>query len=368
MNTETYQEERDGHEAGDELISPDLSSLQVDRRGFVLGMGSAAALLSVGEVARAWEHLSPELKNLIKERWHAQDTMFQEITKGGFQTFYEHLGEGKKNVFLPKEAAKVGTCACCSDEGNRKYTSTSGEKMKLVRTPGSGILRVLDNDCKGPGGKLSPFSRTCIDAVAREALASGVTVFTGHAGCGAAKAVFIAWREDQGMSREEAANVKSEEVDAFASKWAMHVTMRMQEITRTEGRVSPQSIRTDFIRKLDRPKEIHVARCLYLTDTDDFDASYQGLPQGFVERTGGKDNLDNVLSHVEILRRIAFDDVHAFGIMFSEKPEEQFVICCVAESEARLKLLKDHAEKQIARIEPEEMRKKVRVDGFVRTE
>lgn len=300
-------------------------------------------------------HLSPERKALIQKHWHDQDAVYEKISKMGMQKYYDALPDKERAFFTAVEiAAGKGKCSCCSDEGKTEYDNAEGRPMLLIRTPGSGILHALDRDDK------NPFDPEFVDQSARELLEADVTVHTGHAGCGAAKAALKAWLFAQGNTGE-AEHLTQNQVDAFAQKWAVAVTKKMQELAPEKA----GAIRADFIVKLDRPKEIHRARILYLTDDDTFNAKYRGLPQGFVERTGGKKDLGKVLDHADILRQIAFDPSHGFGTKFEEEPSRQFVICCIAKDDPRLAELMEKT-KDSAKKLPPDVQKKVRVEGFVR--
>lgn len=350
------EHEKDGKNPEDEAM---------DRReaivhGTAVTMGTALTLSNLNHLmnttAHAAEdhHLSSELRALIEKHWHDQDAVYEKIAEAGMQKYYNDLPNKEKVFFTPEEIeAGHGKCSCCSDEGNRKYVNGGDHPMLLIRTPGSGILQALDLVDK------NPFDPKFIEQTAQELLDTGVTVQTAHAGCGAAKAVLKAWLVEKGKM-QEAEHLTQSDVDAFAKEWAMTVARKMKELS--PDRTS--DIRSDFIAQLDRPKEIHRARILYLTDDDAFNANYEGLPQGFVERTGGKDDLKDVLDHVDILRSIAFDEGHGFGTKFGEKAPEQFVICCVARNEQRLKKLKDDAGAKVRSLAPD-VAKRVRIDGFL---
>lgn len=344
-----------------------LESLHMDRRGF-LKLTALAALLTgangrpvtADEVKAALEE-HPDLHELIEKSWEAQNATYEKIAQVGMQQFYEDLADKDEAFFDRKERLEAhGMCVCCSDEGNRKY-SKNGHNMRLMRTPGSGMLHAVSRADK------DPFAPDFIDSTATELEEEGVTVVTGHAGCGAAKAV---WKERMKQLQSEGKTSEAKQLedkgpDAFAKEWASAVASKIREKAQNLGVPHANEIKSDFITKLDRPAEIHVARAIYVTDTNDLDASYKGLPQGFVEYTG-KTRLETILAHVDVLRSIAFDPDHAFGTKFSEKLEEQFLICCVTEeTPEKLNILKAHAANAVKSL-PADVQKKIRIDGFVR--
>lgn len=293
------------------------------------------------------------IQRLIDDSWESQDEVYSAISVLGFQRYYNKLPDKKMAFFSPEDVATAERCSCCSDEGNTQVLSAKGKKEILIRTPGSGILQALDVPGK------NPFDPDFINKVAQEAVDNGVTHFTAHSGCGAAKAVLIAWLMEQGDS-DKIASLTQKDIDDFADEWARAVTKKMKELDPKRAEI----IHEDLLKNLDRPTEIHVARCLYLTDVDEFDASYRGLPQGFVERTGEKEDLHDVLNHVDVLRSIAFDEEHGFGKKFGIAAQEQFVICCIARTSARLEKLKTDAKKKVQSLPPE-IAKKIRIDGFL---
>jgi hypothetical protein len=298
------------------------------------------------------DHLK-KVEELINEKWEVQNEMYGEIATVGFQEYYESRPDKEKAFFTPEQiAAGLGACECCSDEGNRHYRNKETDcDMLLKRVPGSGILRAFDREDQ------NPFADDFITEIAQECIDDGVTVFTGHHLCGAFKEVYNNWLKKQGMPP-----AKQAELDKKCQEWTELVVKRMKELAPEKA----DSIKADFIEKLDRPEEIHVARCLYLTDLDEFNAGYDGLPQGFVERTGKKDDLSKVLNHADILRKIAFDKAHAFGGKFSTKASEQFVICCVTDDPKRLKILIEKAKATVAGLD-KDAQKKIRVEGLLQT-
>jgi hypothetical protein len=338
-------------------------------------MNLMQSVVAAAEKEQGRHLTAEEVRALIEKEWNAQNATFETISRDGMQKYYDSRPD-KKDAFFTVEQIKKGNgaCACCSDEGCRKYTNGTGEKMKLIRTPGSGILDAIDLKDK------DPFNAAFIDKNARAALMRGATVFSYHENCGAAKGVFearIAWLKENGKAKEAAA-LEAEGPLAFNKRWAEEVTARMREIAAELKLPHATRIKTGFISKemMDRPPEIHRARILYVTDDDEFDASYKGLPQGFVEGTGGPEgDLKTVLSHVDILRRIGFSEDHGFGTKFSEKPSEQFVICCMAQSQERLDVIMAHARQQVATLtdklegealeQAKAVQKKIRIDGFV---
>lgn len=315
-----------------------------DLRKWVLGDKKSDDTQFIKKPDEKEAHVDHELETLINQEWDRQQHYFDGIKKLGMQAYYAGLPD-KEKAFFTKEEMKKGWCACCSDEGNRRFLGGKdhAEKLPLVRTPGSWILKALDPKYSGP------FDPKCIEDVAKEAKEAGITVFTGHAGCGAAKAVLIAWKKQQG---EKDPKVTPEEVDAFAKKWAEAVAEQLH-------------VQPEFITKLQRPEKIHVARCLYITDIKEFDASYEGLPQGFVLNIGKEDNLAKVMDHGDILRNIAYDKGHGFGNKFGTRPEEQFVVICIAKDAKRLGELTAAAKKKMESLPPA-IAKTVRVDGFTR--
>lgn len=299
-------------------------------------------------------HTEAELQKLMNQHWEKQNAMYAKIAeKGvGFQGYYNALLNKEKAFFTPEEIdAGHGKCECCSDEGIRHYDpKKSAHDMMLVRTPGSGILQVLDTDDQ------DPFADNCIKDTAKEALAAGVTVFTAHAGCGAFKAVYNNWLKKQGMPE-----ASSEELDKRATLWAQLVVAKMRDLVPEKA----DSITADFIATLERPSSIHIARCLYLTDLDEFNAGFDGLPQGFVERTGRAENLKDILDHADVLRKIAFDPHHGFGTKFTFEKAEQFVMCCVTDTPERLAILITKAEEAVHALD-QDVCGKIRVEGLLK--
>lgn len=304
-------------------------------------------------------HDEEKIHALIDEYWEKQNPVFDKIHElGGMQQYFDSLEDHDEAFMTQQEIDEGGACSCCSDEGNTKVENTEGRKMQLLRSPGSGILDATDlPDCDA-------FSRDFITSTARAAVDAGVTVFSSHKGCGAAKAVFDARiqclraQEKLGEARE----LEEKGVDAFAQEWTKAVVKEMRLYAKELKLSTSENMRDTFIEKLHRP-EIHIARIIYVTDMDEFDSSYEGLPQGFVERTGGTD-LSKVLRHVEVLRRIGFNDEHGFGTKFSEKPGSQFIICCVAHSRNRFDVLRAHARQQVEKL-PADVQRKIRIDGFI---
>jgi len=336
-----------------------------DAIAFVGGAAAVKTLLAKNADADE-HHLTKELEALIDREWHGEkdinDIYFELIALHGMQKFYESRAHPEAAFMSAKQiAAGKGICACCSDEGNTEFCNENGIKMMQARSPGAGILDAIDREDK------DPFAPEFLEKKVRRLLDAGITVVTSHRLCGAAKMVFgerIQWLCEND-EKQEADNIEKEGAEAYGQRWANTVATLMRQIGTAEGIAYVQEIRSAHIKKLNRPDEIHVARIIYVTDDNAFDSSNMEFPKGFVEQTGGED-LSTVLRHVDILRRIGFDNEHGFGTKFSEKPSEQFVICCVANEPHRLEAIMAHARKQVSTLEPKEVRKKIRVEGFVR--
>lgn len=300
-----------------------------------------------------------ERSELIERLWPLEQPIYDKIAHIGMQRFFDALPDKNQAFLSPKQIAEgAGVCACCADEGIRKVPNQNGKLMLLLRTPGSGILHALHRSDK------DPFAPEFLRQFAKEQADLGVTVFTAHAGCGAAKAVFqarVEYLQQQGKD-SEAKKLQELGLDAWAKSWAKAVSENMLLVAKEHVIPHATNIRSDFIVKLDRPSALHPARCLYLTDDDAFNAAYSCLPQGFVERTGGA-NLDTILAHVDVLRSIAFDTHHGFGAKFSEKPGEQFLICAIAKSPYRLSALQARAKKALETL-PVDIQKKIRIEGI----
>ncbi len=335
----------------------------VTRRTFLgrLGSYAAAAGLAMKGIASADDHHTQDgLAKLRRESWESQNEIYEQIARLGMQKFYDGLSEQDKVTvfFTPEEVeAGHGRCACCSDEGNRRYRlKDETHDMMLIRTPGSGILLALDTEDK------DPFAPAFLQSTAQDALNAQVTVFTGHKGCGAAKAVFnthIKYLREKGRVAE-AEKLEQEGSDAFAKRWADAVADMMRRLATPE---SAPHIQSDFITKLDRPAEIHVARSIYLTEEDRFNAANTALPQGFVEHVD-PNKLTVTLSHADILRSIAFDKEHGFGQEFTDKKSERFFMISIAHTQEELRMLMLRSYQ--ARDEmPKVDRDRVQIEGFV---
>lgn len=345
-------------------ISETIPTKLVTNRREILELGgkSTIALLLAGKFAHGEDGHSPELDRLKETEFHKQDTMYKEIAAIGIQRYYDSRPNKEKAFFTEQEVKEGnGACACCSDDGNTEYTNAeTGKKMLLIRTPGSWILDALNRADK------NPFAPEFVDQVADEALAANVRIFTGHAGCGAGKAVLVARlhvlgkiKDPKNITKEvEEMYLTPAKIDAYTHAFAQAVTKHMQV------KAPERDIQSDFIRKLNRPP-FHVGRSLWLTDIDEFDASYPELPQGYVERTGGKENVSGAIKHAEVLESIAFDEKNSVGKMFSTNREEQFVLFTIAETQGRFDLLMQRAEKSRDELE-KSTREKTRVEGLLR--
>ncbi len=334
---------------------------QSNRRHFLAQVTAPFALAvqrALGAEKFTTDH-GKEHSELIDRSWAREQTTYSQIARVGMQRFFDVLPDKQAAFLSSKEIAEgAGVCACCADEGIRKVSNPNGKPMMLLRTPGSGILHALDRSDK------DPFAPEFLQKVAQEQVDLGVTVFTAHAGCGAAKAVFQAHMNYLQQQGNTAAVKKLQELglDTWAKSWAKAVSEKMLAAAKDHAIPHAEKIRSAFISELDRPSALHPARCLYLTDDDTFNAAYHGLPQGFVERTGGI-HLDTVLAHVDVLRSIAFDTHHGFGAKFSRKPEEQFIICAIAKSPQRLDALKARARTALQKLPPD-IREKIRIEGI----
>ena len=272
-----------------EHVSNDITRRAMLRDAIAFVGGAAALQLLLAKNADADEHhLTKELEELIDREWHGKDGIndknFAEIAAVGMQRFYETRKNPQEAFFSAEEiTAGKDICACCSDEGNTEVRNGSGEKMMLLRSPGAGILDALDLDDK------DPFNAKFMEEKALAAVDAGVTKICSHVGCGAAKAVFdarIQWLKEQGKTAEVEV-LEKEGSEAFAKRWAKAMATCMQGIAKKIGISHADAIHADSIEKLNRPKEIHVARMIYVTDDDTLDSSYPEFPKGFVERTGG---------------------------------------------------------------------------------
>ncbi len=348
-----------------------IESAEMQRRTFLAaGITSFISLVHgrIGGIeARADDKADAheDLEKLIDKEFHAQDETYERIAEVGMQGYYDEL-PNKSDLFLsPQEMKEAnGVCSCCSDEGIRKYTEKDSDKrMMLIRTPGSGMLKVLTREDK------DPFAREFIDATAKEQLELGVTVFTSHIGCGAAKAVFnarVIFLRSNGKEAE-ANRLLERGSDTWAQDWAQAVSKRMREMGKEQSIKHADSIHADFIDHLDRPKSIHNARGLDLVDKYPFNADAftvkpkKGLPPAFVEHAGTADK--ESITDVQALSSIAFSD-HGFGRKFSAERSKQFLLTAIAENQQRVNVLMARLEKAKQGF-PEENRNKVRVEGIV---
>lgn len=296
----------------------------------------------------------------MDKAWNSQNDIYKEISDLGMQSLYRKRADRNKAFLSPEEIKKGGgKCVCCSDEGCRAYRSKGASAdMLQERLPGSGVLGALNIDSK------DPFDPGFITMVARHHLSQKITVVTSHEGCGAFTAVYNNWLKVTGKPQAE-----DEEVNAKAAEWAERVASKMNELKKLEPKNIPPDypdVAADFIslKKMDRPAEFHDARILYITDIEEFNASYKGLPKGFVLMTERTENLQSVIGDANVLRGIAFGK-HGFGKKFTDKKGEQFVLCFVTDREDRLTKLFT-AGMEYVRGLPEDLKGRIKVETLLR--
>jgi|GEM_PF-5363804 len=295
----------------------------------------------------------------LRKLWEAQDPMYEKIAEGGMQKYFDNLPDKDKAFFSGEELHQMeGMCSCCSDERITQYTGKdSDKKMQLLRTPGSGMLLAMNRADK------NPYAKEFIESTAKEQLELGVTVFTAHLGCGAAKAVFnarILFLRMQG-DKAQADALEMRGPDAWAHDWANAVADRMRAMAQELGVKHMGKIRADFIEQKDF-KGPHFGRGLaMLLGKDNYNAAYRGVPQWYVEHMGS--NLESDIDHANVLRQIAFDHHHSVGEFFNEEPKNQFLLVPIAATRAQINIVVAHAEKRRKTLGTD--KDKVRVDPIL---
>jgi hypothetical protein len=205
--------------------------------------------------------------------------------------------------------------------------------------------------------------------VAKEVLSQDGTIFAGHKGCGAGKAI-LAQRMHvlkkikdpvHPTKEEEAQYLSPDKVDSIVQEFTDLVVAQMKILAPEKA----DKISGKFIENLARPPNLHPGRCLYLTKIKNLDTTCPGLPRGYVETVLHIDNLADSLDHAEILCDIALGD-HGVGPKVTEDPSKQFIICCIGETGKELDLLKRDAQAKIdsLKLTRPNVAKMLRVDGF----
>lgn len=353
------------HSPDDEQHVYDHPDHALTRRNFLTAtVGAMATVLgchdsTLSPMSHTEHHLSPEQAELLEQYWAADQQAFDEIAEIGFQEYVKKHNLAQKHlVFTPAEAETMEVAFCCSDEGIEDHDHI------LVRTPGSLMIQAKDREDKNP---LAP---DFVDWVAKEALGQDATLFKGHTRCGAGREILKGWLhaqrkiKDPPTKGEQEKYLSWDQVDAFVQAFTDLVVRRMQELAGGKA----DRISGGFIEKLTRPSSLHPGRCLYLTNVKNFDSTCPGLPRGYVETILHIDNLTDALDHIEVLSDIALGD-HGVGSKVTEEPSKQFVICCIAETQEELHLLKKDAQVKIdaLRAKRPAVAKKLRIDGFALT-
>jgi hypothetical protein len=339
------------------------NALLTRRKALITGIGVAGAALGLSDrhiQAEEVDHHKVQ-EALIKKHWEMQDEVYGKIADVGMEDYFHSLPDKEEAFFSKEEAEKAeGITECCSDEGIREVRSEDGEKMILERTPGSGILHAISREDK------NPFAPEFIEETALNLVESGVTEVSSHTLCGALAAVYNArliYLRSKGMEAQ-AKHLEEMGSEEWGRRWTDAVVAKMKEISKGLGKKGSERIRSRFIDKLDRPKTLHPARDLYIVDSRRFDASYKGLPQGFVEHPERHVHLDKLLSHVDVLRSIAFDTEHGMGSQFNTEPKNQFLITVIAETRERIAIIQAHAEKKLKEL-PKEDAERIRIEGVL---
>ena len=209
--------------------------------------------------------MNPEFEHMMETEsaWHEQEAKLKAIYEHGFEAYAEKL-DNAKEAFENNEHK-----LCCIDEG-----VPEGD----MRAAGSGIL--MEGEARAE--------------FIKKLKAAGVKEVTSHAGCGAAGL----FREKMGITDKTADEVAIEGAKKIAEElgvpYAGHIT------------------------ELQRPKEFHDARVVYVDATGSFNpANVKELPKGFVISQKYMAP-EQAISEAALAAAIAFGH-HGFEKKFTEK-------------------------------------------------
>ncbi|MBI4435202.1 hypothetical protein HY630_00880 [Candidatus Uhrbacteria bacterium] len=211
----------------------------------------------------------------LEHEWTKQSAVIESILSRGMENYADSL-DGIDLAFETQDHT-----LCCIDEG-----APFGD----MRSAGSGILT--------QGEERATFIANL--------KAGGVKEVTSHTGCGAA----ALYREKMGITDRS--------VDEVAQEGARRIAEELG---------IPYK---GHITELDRPKEFHNARVVYVDGTGSFNPSVvEGLPAGFVVSRKFM-TPEQAKTETSIAMSIAFGD-HGFGKKFSH--EEPLIIVAIGGEE-----------------------------------
>ena len=209
-----------------------------------------------------------------EHEWLKGQEKISGILEQGMESYVDQMPD-LENAFVEGDHT-----LCCMDEG-----VAQGD----MRSAGSGILT------EGPER----------EAFIAKLKAAGVKDVTSHEGCGAAGL----YKEKHGIT------------DMTVDEVAIEQAKRMAEELDVPYK--------GHVTELDRPKEFHNARVVYLDGTGRFNPSrVSELPQGFVVSARYM-TPEQALSEVQLAIKIAFGE-HGFGDKFSQ--DDPLVVVAIGDS------------------------------------